>query len=89
MKKPERAAFLPALARVLGRDPGTGNFLSARDDSAHANQQQTNDVFSEKWKSYDQSSTPSGIDDAKMNVLPPLNRPISTTGPVVAVRPRR
>ena len=29
----------------------------------------------------DQSSTPSGSADAKMNVLPPLNRPISTNGP--------
>ncbi|MDB5861443.1 MAG: Methyltransferase type 11 [Ramlibacter sp.] len=61
MKQPERTAFLPALARVLGRDPGTGNFLSAQGDSAHANQQQTNDVFSEKWKSYDQSPEKEGL----------------------------
>lgn len=61
MKKPERTAFLPALARVLGRDPGAGNFLSAQGGSAHANQQQTNDVFSEKWKSYDQSPEKEGL----------------------------
>lgn len=33
-----------------------GNFALRADASQHPNQQQTNDVFSEKWKKYDQSN---------------------------------
>ena len=40
-------------------------------------------------RSYDHSSTPFGSADANVNVLPPLNRPISTNGPLVASRARR
>lgn len=32
-----------------------GNFVVCTDASLHANQQQTNEVFSEKWEKYDQS----------------------------------
>lgn len=61
MSKPERAAFLPTLAKVLGRQPGTGNFVAALSSADDANQQQTNDVFSEKWKSYDSSPEKEGL----------------------------
>jgi SAM-dependent methyltransferase len=61
MSLPDRSAFLSVLARVLGREPGVGNFIAARAGSADANQQQTNDVFSEKWKSYDQSPEKQGL----------------------------
>ena len=61
MSKPERTSFLPALEAVTGCRPATGNFIAASGDSEHANQQQTNDVFSEKWKSYDQSAEKEGL----------------------------
>jgi SAM-dependent methyltransferase len=61
MSKPDRSAFLSVLARVTGRAPEGGNFISARAGSQAENQQQTNDAFSEKWKSYDQSPEKEGL----------------------------
>jgi SAM-dependent methyltransferase len=61
MSKPDRAHFLPALERVLGRAHAGGNFIAARAGAQAENQQQTNEVFSEKWKSYDQSPEKEGL----------------------------
>jgi SAM-dependent methyltransferase len=51
-----RAPFADRLRRELA--PGLdwqGNFAVARTASAHANQQQTNEVFSDKWQRYESS----------------------------------
>ena len=62
MSKPDRGTFVAALARVAGREPASGsNFIAAQGGSDDANQQQTNDAFSEKWKSYDQSPEKQGL----------------------------
>ncbi len=38
-----------------------GNFVVLDDESTHSNQQQTNDVFSEKWQKYDGSDEKEGL----------------------------
>ena len=55
MRQLDREAFLAMLARVTRREHTGGNFIAGGASSQARNQQQTNEVFSEKWKSYDQS----------------------------------
>ncbi len=51
-----RAEFADQLTRVFGAKLAVkGNFVSADEASADVNQQQTNDVFSEKWGRYEKS----------------------------------
>ncbi len=57
-----RAAFIDRLAQVFAvKLDVVDNFAIVADASADANQQQTNEVFSEKWERYEQSDEKEGL----------------------------